>query len=70
MKKVIQIEVPDWVNDSIIKNLEKVINERLDEILVEAVWEAALEKSKVTEEEVMKIDEIIKSSAWRKLKKN
>ena len=69
MGKVIQIEVPEWVDESIAEHVRKVISEKIDEIMVEAVWNKTLEKSDVTEEDIETLSEVIKESAWKKLKK-
>ncbi|ADC66524.1 conserved hypothetical protein [Ferroglobus placidus DSM 10642] len=68
MGKIIQIEVPDWVDESIVEQIRKVVSERIDEIMIEAVWNKTLEKSKITDEDVEMLSEAIKDSAWKKLK--
>ena len=66
--KTITIQVPDWIDEKIIKELEKIVNEKIYDLLIEAAWEYALEKSKVSEKDIEILSETIKEKAWKKLK--
>jgi len=58
------------LDEKMINYIRETISERLDEILIEALWTKSIEKSsKVSDEELEKLSEEIKQSAWEKLKK-
>ena len=70
MGRVIQVELPDWIDENLLKYVREVIEKRIDEILVDALWNRSLESSGISDDEIEMLCNTIKQSAWEKLKKD
>ena len=67
MGKIIQIEVPDWVDEDILIELRSAINEKLKNILLYRRFEDLIEKIGLSEEDLKAFEETRKS-VWTEIK--
>ncbi|AIG97488.1 hypothetical protein AFULGI_00006870 [Archaeoglobus fulgidus DSM 8774] len=67
MGKIIQIEVPDWVDEDILIELRKAINEKLKNILLYKRFEDLIEKIGLSEEDLKAFEETRKR-VWAEIK--
>ena len=69
MGKVIQIEVPDWMDEKLVRKVIDVfveLQESRRKRIIEEI-ERILSKSKLTEEKAKKLEEIIKDGLWKEI---
>jgi hypothetical protein len=69
MGKVIQIEVPDWMDEKLARKVIDVfveLQESRRKKIIEEI-ERILSKSKLTEEKAKKLEEIIKDGLWKEI---
>ncbi len=67
MGKVIQIEVPDWVDEDLVRrviNMFVEVQELKKRKAVEEI-EKILSKSKLTDDEARELEKAIKESLWK-----
>ncbi|ADC66526.1 conserved hypothetical protein [Ferroglobus placidus DSM 10642] len=67
MGKIIQIEVPDWVDEDILIELRRAINEKLKNILLYKRFEDLIEKIELSEGDLKAFEETRKR-VWAEIK--